>query len=141
MKKLIWLSFVILAGLWTAAIMLVLRLSDWLLGVVAQTRLPADLPQVPALPPGVPVPALPPGVPVPEWAAGWADSAWLAPLQQALMELARQLNTLLPMAGGLSSVIAMAAWVFWGLVMVALLALAIGLHWLAGQRQAQANRP
>lgn len=131
MKKLIWLSFVILAGLWTAAIMLVLRLSDWLLGVVAQTRLPADLPQVPALPQGVPVP---------DWAAGWADSAWLVPLQQALMELARQLNSLLPMAGGLSSVIAVAAWIFWGLVMVALLALAIGLHWLAVQRQAQARR-
>ncbi len=118
MKKLIWLSFAVLAGLWTLAIWLLLRLSDWMLGAVAQASLPGVAAQAP------------------DWAGPWMDGSWMPMLQQMLLELAQAANAVLPMAGGLSAVIALVAWVFWGCIILGLLAVAACLHWLASRKKA-----
>ncbi|OZI72008.1 hypothetical protein [Bordetella genomosp. 12] len=121
MRKLIWLSFAVLAGLWTLTIWLLLRLTDWMLGAVAAASLPTGTQAQPA----------------PPWAGPLLDGPWMPMLQQMLLDFARAANAVLPMAGGLSAVIGVAAWLFWGCIMLGLLLVAAGLHWLAGKK----NRP
>lgn len=118
MKKIIWLSFAVLAGLWTLTISLLLRASDWMLGTIAAARLPQG------------------SVEIPQAVSPWMDSGLMHFLQQSLLEMAQLANSILPMAGGLSAVISVVAWLFWGFVMVCLLVLAVALHWLAGRRVA-----
>ncbi|MFU1980921.1 hypothetical protein ACSLUB_07580 [Bordetella hinzii] len=118
MKKLIWLSFAVLAGLWTLTIWLLLRLSDWMLGAIASANLPGGAAQVP------------------DWAGPWMDGPWMPMLQQVLLDVAQAVNAVLPMAGGLSAVIGVVGWIFWGGIMLALLAVAAGLHWLAARKKA-----
>lgn len=118
MKKIIWLSFAVLASLWTLAIWLLLRLSDWMLGAIASANLPGAAAQVP------------------DWAEPWMAGPWMPMLQQMLLDLAQAVDAVLPMAGGLSAVIGVAAWIFWGCIMLGLLAVAAGLHWLASRKKA-----
>lgn len=125
MKKIIWLTFAALAALWTGLVALTLQLTHWVLATIATAQVPGtalDTSQWVA----------------PAWAAGWLDPAWLASLQGGLVWAAQGLNQILPVAGSLGTLIAVVGWIFWGFIMVGLLALAMVLHWLAGKRE-QAN--
>lgn len=132
MKAMIWVAFVVLAGLWTGLVALTVQVTDWLLAAMASGQA-TDL-------------ATAAGQwPVPAWLALWVDTAWLQGLQAAAVDLVQWLGQVLPSADGLMGWIAPLLWIGWGLVMLLLLVCAVAGHWLAGRlgtpaalRQAQA---
>lgn len=120
MKTLIWLTFVLLAGLWTGLVALTAQVTEWLLSAVASgqvTDLAAAAGQWP----------------VPAWLGAWADTAWLQALQAALVGGVQWLGQVLPSAGGLMDWIGPLLWATWALVMLSLLAAALLGHWLLGK--------
>lgn len=125
MKKIIWLGFAVLAALWTGLVALALQLSDWLLATVASTQVPGALAN--------PAPWTPPA-----WADPWVGPGVVESLQTTLVWMMQGVNQILPAFGSLGTVITVLGWIFWAMVMVGLLAVAIGLHWLAGRRQQEA---
>lgn len=122
MKKIIWLVFAVSAALWTGLVALTLQLSDWLLATVASAQVPGALAN--------PVPWTPPA-----WAEPWVGPGLLESLQATAVWLMQGVNQILPAFGSLGTVITVLGWFVWGLVMVAMLAVALGLHWVAGRHQ------
>jgi hypothetical protein len=116
MKTLIWVAFLVLAGLWTGLVALTVQVTDWLLGAVASGQA-TDL-------------ATAAGQwPVPAWLALWVDTAWLQGLQAAWVGVGQ----VLPSADGLMGWITPLLWTGWALVMVLLLVCAVAGHWLVGR--------
>lgn len=122
MKKIIWLGFAVLAALWTGLVALTLQLTDWMLTTIASTQVPsaAALGTAQWAPPA--------------WAAPWVDAGLIQSLQSSLVWLVQGLNQVLPAASSLGAWITVLGWLLWGVIIAALLILALILHWLAGKR-------
>ncbi|KAK85547.1 hypothetical protein, partial [Bordetella holmesii] len=118
MKKIIWLSFAALAGMWTLLIWLLLRVTDAMLYAIAVASLPADTEP-----------------PEPGWFYPMMPQPWVESMRQTLLDFAQAANAVLPLTGGLSGAISTAAWIFWVCIMVGLLMLAGALHGLAGRKK------
>lgn len=126
MKTLIWLVFAVLSAIWTGLVALTLQLSHWLLATVASSQVPGAYANA--------VPWTPPA-----WAEPWADTAMLESLQSTVAWLTQLINQVLPAFGGISTVVSVVGWVIWGMVMAAMLAVALALHWAASRRNARAS--
>lgn len=127
MKTMIWVAFLVLAGLWTGLVALTVQVTDWLLGAVASGQA-SDLASAAGQ------------WPVPAWLALWVDTAWLQDLQAAWVGVVQWLGQVLPSADGLMGWITPLLWTGWALVMLLLLACAVAGHWLAGRLGAPAPR-
>jgi hypothetical protein len=127
MKIMIWVAFLVLAGLWTGLVALTVQVTDWLLAAVASGQA-SDLASAAGQ------------WPVPAWLALWVDTAWLQDLQAAWVGVVQWLGQVLPSAGGLMGWITPLLWTGWALVMLLLLVCAVAGHWLAGRLGATATR-
>ena len=120
MKALLWVAFVVLAGIWTGLVALTAQITDWLLAAMASGQA-TDLANVAGQ------------WPVPAWLGLWVDTAWLQSLQAAWVDVVQWLGQVLPSAGGLMGWIGPLLWIGWGLVMLLLLVCAVAGHWLLGR--------
>ena len=121
MKLALWLGCGLLALLWTGGAALTAALTQWAAKVLASGGT-VDWAQVAAR------------WPVPDWIALWVDPQAVRRAQQMLLwvlGLVGSLSAGLPMAGQVVGWLVPLVWVFWGLGMLVLLALALGVHvWL-----------
>jgi hypothetical protein len=121
MKLALWLGCGLLALLWTGGAALVAALTQWAAQVLASGAA-VDWAQTAAR------------WPVPDWIAMWVDPQVVRWGQQAVLWLLGLLGSLsagLPAAGQLIGWLVPLVWVLWGLGMVVLLGLALGVHaWL-----------
>jgi hypothetical protein len=127
MKIMIWVAFLVLAGLWTGLVALTVQVTDWLLAAVASGQA-SDLASAAGQ------------WPVPAWLALWVDTAWLQDLQAAWVGVVQWLGQVLPSADGLMAWITPLLWTGWALVMLLLLVCAVAGHWLASRLGTTATR-
>lgn len=120
MKVMLWLAFVLLAGLWTGFVVLATQATDWLLASMASGQV-TDLATVAG------------HWPVPAWLALWVDTAWLQGLQAIGVNLVQWLGQLVVSADGLMGWITPLMWSGWALGMLLLLAFAVAGHSLVGR--------
>lgn len=120
MKTMVWLAFLVFAGLWSGLVALAAQMTEWLLAAMSSGQV-TDL-------------ATTAGQwPVPAWLALWVDPAWLKGMQVASVELVQWLAQLLPAATGLMEWVTPLLWIGWGLGILLLLVLAVFGHWLVGR--------
>jgi hypothetical protein len=112
MKKIIWIAFTLLIALWTGLVALALQLVNWILASIATAQVPGAALNLSQMA-------------VPKWAAGLVDPAWLAAAQGGMEWVLQALVQVLPAVTGLGSLVAVAGWVLWAIVVVGLLALAL----------------
>lgn len=122
MKKIIWLTFAVLAALLTGFVMIAVQLTGWALATVSSMQMPDVVNSASQW-----------SMPMPPWAAPWIDTAWLQTMKTMLISTVQGLHSFLPAAASLDGWISALIWVGWAFGMAALLVLAIGLHWLAGR--------
>jgi len=119
MKVLIWSITGFLVLLWTGAAAMLAAAVNWLATSMGDPAIRA-----------VPSPAQ---WPVPEWLAVWMPPAIIEQLKSSLagpLDLLVNASTWIgPMLGWLPPVI----WVVWGLVLVLMLAIAVGIHMLVSR--------
>ena len=120
MKALIWVIFLVFAGLWTGLVALAAQVTEWLLAAMAAGQV-SDVATTATQ------------WPVPAWLALWVDPAWVQGLQAASVELVQWMEQVLPSASGLMGWIGPLLWTGWGLGMVLLLVFAGAGHWLVGR--------
>lgn len=120
MKAIIWSVFAFLGVCWSALVALGMQVSGWLLGMAGPGEVTAAATSVGQWP-------------VPAWAALWVDPAWLQSVQVLWVDLVQWLGQVAPSSESLMGWIAPLLWTGWALGMLCLLALATGLHWLAGR--------
>ena len=127
MKLVLWLSFGLLALLWTGGAALVAGVTEWAAqllasgGVVDWTRAAAN-------------------VPVPAWIALWVDPQAVRFAQEAAqwaLEVLGSMSAALPTAGQLIGWLVPLVWLLWGLGLLLLLGLAAGAHWWLGRGAAR----
>lgn len=127
MKTLIWLLCALLVAVWTGTVAAVLALTEWMLAAAASAQ------------PGAAVGDVVGSVaqwPVPAWLAPWLDMAGLQSLQSlqaAALAAMQWLGQVWPEPATLMAWLTPLAWVVWGLVVLALLAVSALVHWLLGQ--------
>jgi hypothetical protein len=120
MKTIVWLIFLVSAGLWTGFVALAAQMTEWLLTAMSSGQV-ADI-------------ATTAGQwPVPAWLALWVDPEWLKGMQLASVEFVQWLGQLLPAATGLMGWVTPLLWIGWVLGMLLLLVLAVLGHWLVGR--------
>ena len=122
MKTLIWLTFALLSVAWTALAALTVKASDWLLGTVASAQAGEALGNAVMQP-------------LPESLEPWISPVWLAAPREFLLEALQMAEQFVPSPDGVMAWIAPLIWTGWALGAAALLAVALGLHWLAGRLQ------
>lgn len=127
MKALVWITFLVLLGLWTGLVALLGLLTEGLLAAMASGQA-GDLAGAAAQ------------WPVPAWLALWVDPAWVQSLQVSLAGTIQWLGQVLPGADGLMAWITPLLWVGWSLGALLLLALAAVGHWLIGRVRAPMAR-
>jgi len=119
MKAVLWLTFALLALLWTGGAALLAGLTDWAAGVLGSGAA-VDWAKTAAQ------------WPVPGWIALWVDPEAVRFVQEAALWALGALGTLadgLPVAGQLVGWLVPLLWLGWGLGIVVLLGLTAGLHW------------
>lgn len=126
MKFALWGGFVLLAVLWTGGAALLAQLVQWSAQGLASGAA-SDIGNAAA------------ALTMPVWLAPWFDPAAWAALQQSAAAALEGVAALLPGIGGLVSWLSPLIWVFWGLGLVALLALTLVGNWLI-QRLGQPQR-
>lgn len=126
MKKIIWLTFAVLAAMFTGFVMIALQLTGWALATVSSLQMPEVVNNASQW-----------TMPLPSWAAPWIDTAWLQTMKTMLISTVQGLHDILPAASSLDGWISALVWIGWGFGMAALLALALGMHWLAGRAAPQ----
>lgn len=127
MKALIWVAFVLVAGVWTGLVALTAQLTEWLLGAVASGQV-NDLASAAGQ------------WPVPDWLGLWVDTAWLQAVQAATADMLQWLGQVLPGADSLMGWISPLLWTVWLLVLLTMLVLAALGHWLVGRLGASVPR-
>lgn len=120
MKTLIWVLFLLVAGLWTGLMAVTAQVVEWLLGALASGQV-NDLASAAGQ------------WPVPEWLSLWVDTAWLQAVQAATVDMVQWLGQVLPGAESLMSWITPLLWTTWLLGVLVMLVLAALGHWLVGR--------
>ncbi|MFM8768542.1 MAG: hypothetical protein ACKOD9_12485 [Rubrivivax sp.] len=131
MKTIFWLTFALLALLWTGGAALLAGLTDWAASVLASGTA-VDWAKTAAQ------------WPVPGWIALWADPQAVRFVQDAVLWALGALGTLangLPLAGQLIGWLVPLVWLGWGLGMVLMLVLTVGLHWWLSRSGRGPGRP
>ena len=121
MKLLLWAGIGLVAVFWTLMIAVSASLANWLAGSsdIAATKLEA-IAQWPA----------------PAWLALWLDPALLQPIKDMTAWGMNLLATATPWLTPLLDWVAPLLWVVWAVVMLMLVALAVGGHVLVGKLRA-----
>ena len=122
MKGFIWLTFALLSAAWTGLAALTVKVSDWLLGTVTSVQAGDALGNAVKQP-------------LPESLEPWINPVWLAAPRELLLEALQMAEQFAPSPDGVMAWIAPLIWTGWALGAAALLAVALGLHWLAGRLQ------
>lgn len=120
MRILVWIVFTVLAAMWTGATVIAVKLSEWVAATVASGQISDAI-------------AAAGQWPVPAWLAPWIDTGVVAAIQQSVLAVVQWLTPMLPSAAGALGWVPPLLWTLWGLGAVALLVIAIGLHWLTGR--------
>ena len=120
MKGFIWLTFALLSVAWTGLATLTVKVSDWLLGTVTSVQAGDALGNAVKQP-------------LPESLEPWINPVWLAAPRELLLEALQMAEQFAPSPDGVMAWIAPLIWTGWALGAAALLAVALGLHWLAGR--------
>ena len=127
MKLLIWAMTGLAAVCWTMMIVIAASLANWLAGSADQAV--SGLQTISQWP-------------VPAWAAIWIDPVLLEPIKAMTIWSMNLLVSAGPWQTPLLSWVAPLLWVVWALVMLVLLVLAFGGHFLVGKlRPAISRRP
>lgn len=124
MKTLIWVTFAVLAALWTGFIAMSAGMVGWLLSAVADGQIGQAAQTVAQWP-------------VPAWLALWVDVGLLESLQAQWLQAVQWLSDVLPSAGALTGWVVPLLWLVWGVVGLCLLAAAGAGHWLVGRTTAR----
>jgi len=131
MKVVLWLTFALLALLWTGGAALLAGLTGWaaeILGSGTAVNWAKAAAQFP----------------VPGWIALWVDPQAVRFVQEAVLWVLGALGTLadgLPTAGQLVGWLVPLVWLGWGLGMVVLLGLTVGLDWWLSRSSRGPGRP
>jgi len=118
MKLLMWAGTGLVALLWTLIIAIMASLANWLAGSADQTA--GGLQAISQWP-------------VPAWLALWVDPALLEPIKAMVVWGMDLLVTAGPWLTPLLDWVAPLLWVVWAMVMLLLLAIAVGGHLLVGK--------
>lgn len=118
MKLLMWAGTGLVALLWTLMIAIMASLANWLAGSADQTA--GGLQAISQWP-------------VPAWLALWVDPALLEPIKAMVVWGMDLLVTAGPWLTPLLDWVAPLLWVVWAMVMLLLLAIAVGGHLLVGK--------
>lgn len=110
-----WGLFALLALLWTGGALLVAELAQWSAQALSSGTLAEAGRELASRP-------LPSGVAV------WIDPAWAEAMRSLMLWGLQAGSDLLPLAGAAAGWLVPLVWVFWGLGMLVLLALALGAH-------------
>ena len=124
MKTLIWVLFAVLMLGWTGLAAVSVQLTEWLFAAMASGQA------------GEVVGGVAGGVanwPVPAWLAVWVSPELIESLQTSWAGMLGWLSAVMPSVAGLSGLVSVLVWLFWGLGALTLLAIALLLHWLAGR--------
>ena len=122
MRFALWAAVSVLALLWTGGAALVAELVDWAAREAAARGTDAAVASVAG------------AVTLPSWLGPWVDvSTWNAAVR-AVSEAISAAQASLPALGSVLGWLVPVVWVFWGLGLALLLALAAGGHWLIGRR-------
>jgi len=124
MKPLIWALFAVLVLGWTGLAAVSVQLTEWLFGAMASGEAGAVTGQVAGTLANWPIPA---------WLAPWVSPEMIQALQASWVEMLGWLSAIMPSMAGLSGLVSVLVWVFWGLGALTLLAIAVLLHWLVGR--------
>ncbi len=125
MRWLIWVVFSLGMLLWTMTVLIGTKVLGWIAGLSSQGHDASAVAQAVQ------------SFPWPAWLALWVDPAWLEQLAQAVAHSWAWLTTILPVFTTLVGWLVPIVWFVWGLVSLAMLALAVLLHVLAGRAQGQ----
>lgn len=110
-----WGFFALLALLWTGGALLVAELAQWSAQALASGTLAEAGRELATRP-------LPQGVAI------WIDPAWADAMRSLVVWALDAGSDLLPLAGAAAGWLVPLVWIFWGLGMLLLLALAVGAH-------------
>lgn len=121
MKALIWIVAGFLGLLWTGFASLMTGLLAWASQATSSAGL-AEFGRVVAQ------------WPVPGWVSWWIDPDALKALQETVRWTLENLGGALPMAGSIVGWLVPLGWVLWGLGLLTLFALAVGMQMLVGRR-------
>jgi hypothetical protein len=124
MKLLMWASTALVALLWTLMVAVTASLANWLAGSADQA-----VGGLQAISQG----------PTPAWLALWLDPALLEPLKAMVVWGMDLLVTATPWLTPLLAWVAPLLWVVWAVVMLLLLAMAVGGHLLVGRLRPAGN--
>ena len=122
MKAFIWFAFALLSVAWTGLAALTVKASDWLLRTVASVQGGEALGNAVKQP-------------LPEALEPWINPVWLAAPREFLLGALPMAEQFVPSPDGVMAWIAPLIWTGWALGAAVLLAVALGLHWLAGRLQ------
>ena len=116
MKIVLWVSFAVLALLWTGGAALLAQLAQWSAqGLAAGGAASAG--------------AAAAAVAMPAWLSPWLDAAAWAAMQEAVAAALAGLSGALPVLGSVVAWLVPAVWVIWGFGLLALLGLALAGAW------------
>lgn len=122
MRLALWVTVSIIALLWTGGAALIAEIVDWAAREAAARGT------------GEAVASVAEAVTLPSWLSPWVDVSTWNTAVQAVTGIITSAQASLPALGGVIGWLVPAVWVFWGLGLAALLALAAGGHWLISRR-------
>lgn len=122
MKIALWITFAVLALMWTGTAALMAQLVQW-----SAAGLAAGAPD--------PAAAVAAVAAMPAWLAPWVDPAAWAAAQQSVHGVLHASMATLPVIGTAVGWLVPLVWLFWGLGLLVMLVLAGLGHWLIGRWQ------
>ena len=120
MKLALWIVFAIIAALWTGTALVFAELTSWLATSVASGQAGDVITNAGQWP-------------VPAWLGLFVDAAWIEGMQAAWVQVMGWFGQSGPALGGVVSWLIPLIWIVWGLVMLMMLAAAVGGHFLIGK--------
>lgn len=121
MRWLIWVVFALVMLLWTAFVLVGTKLLGWAVGLLASGQDPTGVSEAVQ------------NFPWPAWLSLWIDPAWLQQLAEAVTQSWAWLTTVLPVIATVAGWLVPLAWIFWGIVALGMLGVALGLHVVSGR--------
>lgn len=119
MKILLWLVTLFIAALWTLGIAVMASAAGWLASQAgAGAGVGADWATQLAQ------------FPLPAWIESWLNTVWVEQLRASSVQLLGWLGKALPAASPILGWIAPLLWIIWAIVLLPILALAVGAHFM-----------
>lgn len=118
MKKFIWISFAVLAALWTALVAITTEIVSWSFSLISSSQV-GDVANG-----GL-------NLQVPLWLTPWVDQSTVNSFELSATYIAQWLNSILPNSIYVGDFLNVIIWLTWALVLFVMLIVAAVAHWFA----------